>query len=68
MNSNRTINMKRLFLVLFYIVLLIPFFEIPYFTEYLNKFNTLNDILLVFSFCFLLVLTIKKKSISKINI
>ena len=68
MNSNRTINMKRLFLVLFYIVLLIPFFEIPYFTEYLNKFNTLNDILLVFSFFFLLLLTIKKKNISKINI
>lgn len=68
MNSNRTINMKRLFLVLFYIVLLIPFFEIPYFTEYLNKFNTLNDILLIFSFCFLLLLTIRKKNISKVNI
>lgn len=68
MKNNRTINMKRLLLVLFYIILLIPFFEIPYFTEYLNKFNTLNDLLLIFSFSFIVLLTIKKKSISKINV
>lgn len=68
MFKNRTINIKNIFLLLFYIILLIPFFEIPYFTEYLNKFNTLYDILLIFSFLISALYTFKQKCISKINI
>lgn len=68
MFKNRTINIKNIFFLLFYIILLIPFFEIPYFTEYLNKFNTLYDLLLMFSFMIILLWTFKKKYLSKINI
>ena len=68
MKINKTINIKNVLIIFFYLVLLIPFFEIPYFTEYLNKFNTIYDLLLVFSSSIILLLTIKKKHISKINI
>ena len=56
---------KKQLVVLFYIIMMLPFFKITYLTRY--KFvNTFNNILLGICICFDVIMLIKKKRMSKI--
>lgn len=56
----------NVFMVLLYIILILPFFKITYFTVKYPIFNTFYNVLLFFSLIITLILMLRKKTYSKI--
>ncbi|MDD3241996.1 MAG: hypothetical protein PHQ64_04440 [Bacilli bacterium] len=57
---------NKILLKILYIIILLPFFQIPYFVDNYAKIPTIYNILNIFSYFSILVLVLKSRSYSKI--